>query len=272
VSLAPLPPSGGALAALPLWTTVASALSGLVWAAWCGSATGLLIAGGQALLLGALALHLVWRSDFGATHGLWVAALLAGLLLPLAAGAVGLGVQMSGPADRAVSGAALAAAAVAALSLLACGAWPAWRHARALAAAGPDGPWTRAHADLARGRLGPAGSAPAVSAPPVARPPGGWGPAWAAALGLNLPGWWPGMARADAATLAAALVWGAAAALALGWIGPRAGQAWWLLRLQRRLGRVLRRPDEEQLRALRASHWFTRRGAPRTPHLRGPTR
>lgn len=267
MSLAPLPPSGGALAALPLWTTVASALTGLVWAAWCGPGTGLALAGAQALALGALALHLAWRADFGSTHGLWVAALLGGLLLPLVAAAAGLSVRARGvPAGLAgpgvgVSLAEAGAATAAALSLAACGAWPAWRHARALVLAGPDGPWTRAHADLARGRLGPSGSAPAVPAPPVAGDAGGWGVAAAAAVGLNLPWWWPGVTQAAWATLAAALVWGAAAALALVWIGPRAGQAWWLRRLERLHGRALRRPDEAQLRALRASHWFTRRGA-----------
>lgn len=237
----------------------------LVGLPFWGGIIGIMLAGFFAKLLGrhgtiALALVLgvtmaalggwiAYRSDFAARHGLVGAVLMLLLLTPLLAGSAVMTVSLAGASE--LTGLAIVTSMLTIALAFGLAMGLQWRR---LAAEGNDGPWARTNVDPDAGRMR---ASALVRAPDDASP---WSPWLVAALAANGPliyrSWGFGDAQfmpAVLAVLAATSVW-----ICVGFVGPMAGKACFLLRLERHTQRRLVHEHYEELQALRHDFWLSR--------------
>lgn len=237
------------LLAGPVSGVLMGLLTSLLYTRPLGWAPALMAGGVLAVLLGAAAAWMAYRSDFGARHVVVGSLLYLLLTAPFAAGANLMLVQMAGAPEWFAWAwtFGLAAAIVPVLG-------PAWRVRARLSAEGGQGPWASRHLDLRAGVLKP----DALAAMPGQRPSmTGW---QVGALAANVPLLWRLQGGNDTGLLSLAmvlmvigLVWAGVAQL-----GPALGKAWFLLELERRTGQRLRHPQWDEIQALRRSHWLAR--------------
>jgi hypothetical protein len=237
------------LITLPLYGGFFAAMSTLGFSKYLGH-EGLLIL--MTALISAqivLAVWMVYRSDYATRHGMVAPAFGLLCAVPLVAGLAVVALSMAGIPELSE----LAIISVSGSMLLTV-AWTLWSQLRHLVREGPDGPWVREHVDADACR---------IRADTLIRAPGDAAsrkPWLAVAIGVNLPLIYQSWGITDnqvmpviLVAMVAGSVWFCATV-----IGPMAGKAMYLRRLERASGRRLFHEGYDDLQALRRGFWLSR--------------
>ena len=196
-----------------------------------------------------LATWIVYRSDYATRHGMVASVFTLLFVLPFVAGFAVVATAVVGVPEMA----GLATAGVS-IPMLFTAAWALRRQLLCLVREGPDGSWVRQHVDADAGRiradtlLHGAGDAPSRK------------PWLAIAFGVNLPLIYQSWGITDRQVLPWLLVALVAGGLWLcaAVIGPMAGKALYLRRLERAAGRRFFHEGYDDLQALRRGFWLSR--------------
>ncbi len=196
-----------------------------------------------------IAAWVVYRSDYATRHGMVAPAFGLLCAVPLVASLAVVALSMAGIPELSE----LAIISVSGSMLLTV-ASTLWSQLRRLVREGPDGPWAREHVDTDAGR---------IRADTLVRAPGDAAsrkPWLAVAIGVNLPLIYQSWGITDnqvmpviLVAMIAGSVWFCATV-----IGPMAGKAMYLRRLERASGRRLFHEGYDDLQALRRGFWLSR--------------
>lgn len=205
------------------------------------------LAGGAVLAFGAG--YLLYRSDYGSTHGLVAGALLFVYILTLCVAASTSVARMLGH-DEIVPRLAVAAALTPLLAFF----WAARDTLHTLRREGAEGPWPRAALDLRRGRVRAGIESAAETRLLRSRR------IWLAAAIVNLPWIWKawGAGHPTMLALAALMVIVGATWFCLRNSGPAVGRSWYLRQLEQERRQHFVHEQLEELQEMRRSYWLSR--------------
>lgn len=252
----PIPTRKSMLVTGPWTAGLAASVPAFIFLPALGREAAMALALALALPMTIGAGYLLYRSDFGALHGILASVLGWLFFVAVAAGVTSFAAQLSG--------APVLVTWVVASSILALLAvqWLVTRHHLArLEALGESGDWVRATLDLNRFQIrGGHETADGIQRLNASR--------WLLAIALfNIP-WMIKAWRLDVGwvtPLLAACMVVVAALFCVRTVGPLAGHSWYVLRLERRLGVHFVHEELEGLSRLRRSFWLSRMLMPRAP-------